>query len=211
MKGLKNMRIWLDTLMFAAFVAALGMRITDVFWHEILGTAALALFGLHNILNWRWYKNLLAGRYFAMRSFNTAVNAGLLILCAAVLVAGVIISQYIFGFGISNMQARQWHSLAAYYLMLFVGIHLGLHFNFIFGKAKAFAKCAMAAFAAFGAYAVFDRAFLQKLFCGYSFDYWSGELPAALFFAENAAIVFLTAAITRGLIFIFNSKTKGLK
>lgn len=197
--------------MFAAFVAALGMRITDVFLHEILGTAALILFAVHNILNWRWYKNLFKGKYFAMRIFNTAANAGLLFLCVVVLIAGVIISQYIFGFGISDMQARQWHSVAAYYLMLFVGIHLGLHFNFIFGKAKAFAKCAMAAFALFGIYAVFDRAFLQKLFCGYSFDYWSGELPTALFFAENAAIVFLTAAITRGLIYIFNSKTKGLK
>lgn len=197
--------------MFAAFVAALGMRITDVFLHEILGTAALILFAVHNILNWRWYKNLFAGKYFAMRIFNTAANAVLLFWCVVVLIAGAIISQYIFGFGISDMQARQWHSVAAYYLMLFLGLHMGLHFNFIFGKAGAFAKCAMAAFALLGIYAVFDRAFLQKLFCGYSFDYWSGELPAALFFAENAAIVFLTAAITRGLIFIFNSKTKGLK
>ena len=211
MKHLKHMRIWLDILMFAAFVAALGMRITDVFLHEILGTAALILFAVHNILNWRWYKNLFAGKYFAMRILGAATNIGLLILCIIVFASAVIISQYIFGFGISDMQARQWHSVAAYYLMLFLGLHMGLHFNFIFGKAGAFAKCAMAAFALLGIYAVFDRAFLQKLFCGYSFDYWSGELPAVLFFAENAAIVFLTAAITRGLIYIFNSKTKGLK
>ena len=163
MKHLKHMRIWLDILMFAAFVAALGMHITDVFLHEILGVAALILFAVHNILNWRWYKNLFAGKYFAMRILGAATNIGLLILCIIVFASAVIISQYIFGFGISDMQARQWHSVAAYYLMLFLGLHMGLHFNFIFGKAGAFAKCAMAAFALLGIYAVFDRAFLRIL------------------------------------------------
>ena len=63
--------------------------------HEWLGIAVFLLFLLHHGLNWRWYKNLLGGRYSAVRLGSLLVNVLLFALMFAVPVSGLARAEHV--------------------------------------------------------------------------------------------------------------------
>ena len=199
-------RLALDAAMAISMLFALAFRITGDFAHEWAGLAALALFAFHNILNRRWFCGILKGRYGLRRILNTAVNMSLIVSAVLVFITGLMHSKYIPGFlGISGgMAARQVHSTAAYWMLVLASVHLGLHWDALSSKmrinsprAGKAATFALFCIAAFGIWAWGERGMYEKLFLGYSFDFWSPESPQILFFAENLGIAALSAATAR--------------
>lgn len=195
-------RIALDAAMAVAIISALAFRITGERLHEWLGLAACALIALHILANARWYLVFFKGKYGASRLLNAAVNS--LLLCSFIMAAatGVFQSKFAMPFmGISEtMQLRQIHSTSAYWMMFLGAMHLGIKWKTVSKyaapagcRARAIFRIFLVAMALCGIYSWIDRGMFDKLFMGYSFDYWDDERPPALFFCESASIILLVA------------------
>ena len=201
-------RLGLDATMTLLFITALAFRSTGRLFHEWNGVAFILLFVLHTAINLQWYKTLLKGRWGMRRILNTTTNIALLISMTAVFVTGVLNSRHIFGFSqvFNGENLRANHSLAAYWSLVFIGIHTGLHWGMVrtaFRKVTqsvertAFHRIPsrlLALLIAFGGvWASFDRLMGSKLFLGFSFDFWDPSRPLVLFYGANLAILGLYA------------------
>lgn len=207
-------RIFTNTIIVALLLFALAFRITGDFAHEIFGSFACAFFSVHNIAKRRWYFGILKGKHSFKRLFCAFLNFALLFAFVLLVASGIFSSKYLFAFlgADSGMTIRQIHSTSAYWLLALVGAHLGMHWKFFKFREKKhhfkiFVKTAEAAIFILGIWACAERAMFEKLFLGYSFDYWNEELPDALFFAQNLAVIAFFGISTR-LIFQFGDKIK---
>lgn len=53
----------LDILMTILMIVVMSYQATGNLFHEVAGVILLILFVVHNILNRKWYKNILKGKY----------------------------------------------------------------------------------------------------------------------------------------------------
>ena len=70
----KKSRRTLDLGMTVLMILVMSYQATGNLFHELAGVLLLLLFLCHNIMNRRWYRALLKGRYAGYRSMLTAVN-----------------------------------------------------------------------------------------------------------------------------------------
>lgn len=164
----------------------------------------LVLLIVHNILNRRWYTTLFKGRYNAMRLFLSIL---VVMVLAAVLVlaySSEIISQYVFTFlpywG-SPAQAHCLHLWAAYWGLLLMSLHIGLHWNkfirlgdfssmVLHGKwLGILAKIAGCGIAVYGAYAFMARSCLDYLLFRSAFFMFDRTDTALGFYVDYFCIV----------------------
>ncbi len=198
------------------FILSMGAHFTGILWHEVIGAVAMTLSILHLYRNHAWYFASLRGHYSWRRWASTFTNALLLIDLAVLLGTSIPLSHYIFAclplpFE-SSFQMRSFHSLAAYWLIALMGLHLGLHFESL--KSTAFkyignTRCATLfgwTVAVLGIACWVDREMFNKLFLGYSFDFWDSNRPLALLFASYLIIAFAIAILTHWLIHLFKPK-----
>jgi len=132
----KTRRI-IDILMTVAILILLAFQVTGKQFHEYTGAVMLILFIAHNALNIRWYKNLFEGRYTLQRMWMMVVNIGLLICMLLQMYSGITMSQYAFAFLPSwsgEATARGIHLAISQWCFLFIGLHLGNHWQMIVGK-----------------------------------------------------------------------------
>ncbi len=111
--------------------------------HELLGAVMFVLFVLHHILNSGWTKNLIKGRYTALRILQTVLVVLVLFSMAGSMLSGVMLSRHIFSFlsfGSGLLFARNLHMLSAYWGFVFMSLHLGFHCNMMMGMAKRLTK-----------------------------------------------------------------------
>jgi hypothetical protein len=201
-------RLTLDLAFTVLLLCALIYRATGDAAHEWIGVAVCAVCIAHNVLNWKWYKNIFKGAYNPRRGVLTAVNLLLAFAFIALIITGLLHSRTVLAFLHlpGSMMLRQIHTTAAYWCLPLIGAHLGLNWNIIMNAFRKMAKIkgenrtrkivirvlAFAA-AAFGVWSSFDRDMFSKLFLGFSFDYWPEERPAVLFFAVNFSLMGLYA------------------
>jgi hypothetical protein len=209
-------RLIIDLAMTILILAALAYRITGDVAHEWIGISVALLFIVHNAMNWRWYKNIFRGKYTFRRSVNTAVNFILFITMSTLIISGMLMSRTILAFLNlpGGMETRQIHTTAAYWGLIIIAVHIGMHGKMIMNSMRKMFRIKNANFTrtiilrivallitAFGVWASFDRDMFSKLFLGFSFDYWNEERPALLFFAANLSImatyIFLTYYILK--------------
>ena len=70
-KSSDRSKLLIDLLMTVVLFLLMGMHLTGQMWHEISGTVCFGLFVVHHILNRRWLKGLLKGKYPALRVMQT--------------------------------------------------------------------------------------------------------------------------------------------
>ena len=63
MKPKTIIKIIVDVIMTVLFIVCMGYHLTENKTHEWLGTVLFALFILHHILNFGWYKSIFKGKY----------------------------------------------------------------------------------------------------------------------------------------------------
>ena len=196
-------RLGLDALMAALFISGLAFRSTGRASHEWIGVGFAAFFGLHIAINFGWCRALFRGKYGTRRILNTMTNAALLVAMLILCVSGMLNSRHVFGLSqfFDGEYLRLLHSAAAYWGLVFIGVHTGLHGEMILGffsrlaggrlsrTAGAVLRAASLLLLAAGVWASFDRAMGSKLFLGFAFDFWDSSRPLALFYAANFAIV----------------------
>lgn len=200
-------KLAIDVAMAAGFVFCLAFRLTGGGPHEYIGLGVSLLFVVHCVLNLHWFKTWNKGRYDFKRGLSSFMNV-LLILCMAVLcVTGLMNSRHLPGFlqPDGGMGIRQLHSFAAYWAVVFVGLHAGIHWQKVMAalrtatglkpnalRAHVQRMLAMA-LAVYGVWAFHDRDMAPKLFQGFAFDFWDPVRPSLLFYTQNLAIVGLMA------------------
>lgn len=98
MKKKRIIKIILDLLMTILLPLLMIQALAGEELHEWIGILMFILFIMHHILNFNWYKNLLKGKYNAVRSVGTLVNTAILICMIFIAISGVLLSQYVFVF-----------------------------------------------------------------------------------------------------------------
>ncbi|MCL1932072.1 MAG: DUF4405 domain-containing protein [Treponema sp.] len=190
-------RIIIDLCMTILLLCAYAYRIIGDIAHEWIGVFVFVLFIAHNVINYRWYKNIGKGVYTARRVIMATVNALLALTMATLVITGFLQSRIVLSFLNlpGDMVLRQIHTTTAYWGLPLIGVHIGLHWgiftnfinknNFIIIAVRILACL----FAAFGVWSFFDRDMFAKLFLGFSFDYWPPARPSILFFAETLSVM----------------------
>jgi hypothetical protein len=197
-------RLSIDLAMTISLLFAFAYHITGDVAHEWTGVAVFILFIAHNVINRQWYKNIFRGKYGYKRIVMTAVNIPLAFLMTAVIVTGFLQSRAVLAFLDlpGGMLLRQIHTAAAWWGLVFISLHIGIHWQMIINGARQMAGMSgknsvrtgiarVLAFltAASGVWASCDREMFGKLFQGFSFDYWDGSRPAVLYFAVMLSIM----------------------
>jgi hypothetical protein len=115
------------------------------------------------------------------------------------------------------MVLRQIHTTAAYWGLIIIAVHTGLHLEMILNAFRKMTKTSgenhtrktilrviALAFISFGVWSSFDRDMFSKLFLGFSFDFWPEERPAFLFFVVNFSIMGMYVSITYYALKVFD-------
>ncbi|MGA5692665.1 DUF4405 domain-containing protein [Cytobacillus pseudoceanisediminis] len=138
MNRLMVFRLGVDLAMTVLMLVAMAYHITGNTIHEVVGVVLLVLFIIHNVLNRRWYKTIIKGKYNAQRVLKIAVNLLFLVSMVVVMISSVPISQDIFPFfPINNdMIIRQIHVLTAYWGFIFMAVHIGLSWGTIINAVR---------------------------------------------------------------------------
>ena len=203
-------RLGLDAAMLLLFVTSLAFRMTGRARHEWIGVFLGILFCVHTAINLGWYMSIFKGKYSMRRILNTGTNLALIAAMTVTCVTGILNSRHIFGFSqyFDGEHIRQIHSIAAYWGLVLIGVHTGLHWEMILstlrstfrkmleGNAAVYALRGLAVLVAvYGVWSSFDRDMGSKLFLRFSFDFWNPERPLALFFTNNVSIIGLYTVI----------------
>lgn len=140
--------------MIAKICVDIGMTIALLLMpYELVGQAAhewlgmgmgmFILFIAHYILNGKWSRNLLNGKYTPLRMWQTILVILVLTAMIGSMVSGIILSRHVLSFlPISGGRAfaRRLHMLAAYWGFVLMSLHLGFHWSMIMGMAKKLVK-----------------------------------------------------------------------
>lgn len=98
MKPKAMIKIVLDLVMSIMLPILMAFILTGQKAHEWIGAAMFVMFITHNLLNFRWYKNLRKGKYTVFRIFQTVVNLSVFICMIGLMVSGIMMSRYPFAF-----------------------------------------------------------------------------------------------------------------
>lgn len=179
--------------------------------HELVGTGMFMLVFVHNAFNRRWYGTISKERQKARGLINIGVTLALMGAMLALLITSLMISNTLFTFLSldGGFTARQIHTLAAFWVLIIVSIHLGLRWPMIVGLARnLFGITTMSAarilvlriiaagIALQGVQSSFELGVGAKLSLQMTLDWWSFEESVAGFFLHCVAIgglyIFLT-------------------
>lgn len=215
-------RMLTDFAMTVLLLCQMAYMLVGESAHEWMGAAMFVIFLIHHVLNWRWYRNLIRGRYTLLRILQTVVNSIVFLCMLGLMVSGIMMSRYVFSFlDLSgNMGfARTLHMLSAYWGFLFMSVHIGLHWNMIMnmagkmagvtagkgtagkrtvGKEAGWALRILAWGAAlYGIYAFIKHDIASYLFLRnmFVFVFFDVSQPLGQFIAEYAAMMVLWAGI----------------
>lgn len=205
------LRLVLDLVAAALLFVALAYYWLDNTAHEWIGTGLFALLIIHNVFNRRWYGALPKTRREPRNIVDITLTLSLLVAMLALLLTSVMISRTVFSFlqnGV-NFTARQVHVLAAYWAMVFVGIHLGLRWDRVMNAMRnAFniirvsalrtstLRLMAAAFAVYGIESSLVMDIASKLTLQMSLDGWDFEASTPAFFLNWLSIVGLYAVLS---------------
>ena len=212
MKPKMMLKMGIDLIMTVLLFCQMAYMLIGETAHEWLGAAMFLLFILHHILNWRWYRNLIKGRYGALRILQTIVNVLVFVSMIGLMVSGVILSREVFVFlpiDGSMSFARTLHMLASYWGFILMSAHLGLHWGMIMGMVRKIGgrmkpsslrtwilRILALVICGFGVYAFFKHNIADYLFLRSEFVFFDMEQPLALFFGEYFAMMTLWACVS---------------
>ncbi|WP_319566921.1 DUF4405 domain-containing protein [Cohaesibacter marisflavi] len=203
-------RLALDFIATGLFVLALAFEWFGSLVHEILGTVFFLLLIAHITFNRRWFASVPKATQNRRRLVTTLINLSLVAACVALLVTSLMISRDLFWFlGLKgDFLARQIHTLSAYWMLVIVGIHLGMHWFMVMGVAKALLKITAKnsprtwalrgltiLVALYGILASLEMNIGNKLILYFTFSYWDFDADWLRFLTNYGSIIALYAAI----------------
>lgn len=198
----KHIKILVDLGMTVLLLLLMVYERIGAAAHEWLGIVLFLLVVLHHVLNRKWSKNLLKGKYRPMRISQTTVVA--LVLCAMLgsMVSGIVMSRHALAFlpirGGTNW-ARTMHMLCGYWGFILMGLHLGMNWRMIVGTVSRQLKPSQIrakgnqavgfAIAAYGAYAFVKRDLPNYILMRNHFAFFDFSEPLIWLLADYLAIM----------------------
>lgn len=214
-----KIKMFIDLLMIIFLLMLIAYQITGEKLHEWIGIGMVVLFVVHNILNIKWYGNLLKGKYKPLRIIWTVVNFSLFAAMLTLAYSGIVMSRHVFSFLPINSgmaTARAMHLAGSYWAFVLTSIHLGLHWGMVISMfrglsgrkiSEVFAwtlRLLAVMVAAYGAFCFYQADILSYMFLKVEFVF--------LDYAKNAVSVFIEYMAMMGLwVFIAYYGSKGLE
>lgn len=138
MKTKQIIKLCIDLTMTAALPVLMCYSIVGETAHEVIGAVMFGMFIAHHILNFVWIRTLFKGRYTLRRVIGTLVDILVFICMLGLIYSGIAISKHIFtfvDFG-GTMTARTVHMLCAYWGLILMSVHLGMHMEQMAARVK---------------------------------------------------------------------------
>jgi hypothetical protein len=217
-----------DRLLLPAAMAVF-LALSLAYWwlenvpHELFGAAMFALLGWHLVINRSWFTNLLKGRHDTRRIVTIGLHILLIINMIVLLVTSIVISKTLFAaLPIpDSVYMREIHWFSAYWVMMIVGIHLGIHWGRVMALCRSLSGSTDAGTAAmlalrFAAIVLFGLGVWSfmvldvwgKLTFTYSLDVWNFKTSVTPFFAHWAAVVALPATVTHYWMTLWRGRSR---
>ena len=203
MKPKAKIKTAADILMTAAMPVLMCYSIVGEKAHEVVGVTMFCLFILHLILNIGWIKALFKGKYPLKRIVGTLINATVMICMLGLMYSSLVISKHIFTFIrlSGTMNARTIHLLCAYWGLVLMSVHLGMHISQIAArlmlKGKALILTLRILFGAISVVGVYE--FIQLKFM----DYLFGKVQFV--FIGTSASILMTLLEYTSVMLLFTS------
>ncbi len=124
--------------MTVLMLLAMAYYLTGNTIHEFIGVTVFVQFIVHNLLNRKWYKAILKGKYNFRRILQLGINLLFLATMSVMMISAVFISSDLFSFIIINndMTLRQIHVQTAYWGFIIMAVHIGLSWEIIISSAR---------------------------------------------------------------------------
>jgi hypothetical protein len=221
MKVIILKRFALPTAMAILLLLALAYWWLENLPHEIFGTVLFALLGWHFAMNRTWFRNLFRGRYDTRRTITLVLHLLLIANMLVLLVTSVVISKSVFEFLPipDSIYLRDVHWFAAYWVMVIVGVHLGLHWTRVMGMVRTtlglslgnsartlMLRIAAALLAGFGVWSFSVLGVWGKLTFTYSLDFWDFNITVTPFFGHWAGVMSLPAIMAHYGMMVLGSR-----
>lgn len=196
-------KICVDIGMTIALLLLMPYELVGQAAHEWLGIGMFILFTAHHMLNRKWSRNLLNGKYAPLRIWQTILVILVLAAMIGSMVSGVILSRHVLSFlRISGGRAfaRRLHMLAAYWGFVLMSLHLGFHWSMIMGMAKKLVKTdsfvrtwvlriLALAIAGYGVFAFVKREIGNYMLLRNQFVFFDFDEPLLFFYLDYIAIM----------------------
>ena len=197
-------KMCIDLVMTAALPVLMCYSIVGETAHEVIGVAMFSLFIAHHILNFGWIKSLFKGKYDLRRIENIAVNALVFLCMIGLMYSGIVISKHVFTFvNIGGaMFARTVHMLCAYWGLVLMSVHLGMHISQMAARMKLKNKALIwslriifGIIGAVGIYAFISLKFPDYLFGKVQFAFFDTSASAVLTTLQYLSVMVLFAYV----------------
>lgn len=137
-------KLWLDVLIFIAFLILMQPALTGIPIHEWLATAAIVAFVTHLLGQWDWI--IVIGRRFLARwersRLNFILDVLLLLGMTTVFVSGYAISHSVLpvlGLPVErDFVWRRMHALSADATLIVVAVHVAIHWRWIVSATQRY-------------------------------------------------------------------------
>ncbi len=208
----RTARLMVDHAMAAVLLAVI---LTPFDWgmlHEWLGIAFFALFIVHHVLNYRWWKALPRGRWNLRRVLSTLVDLAMIVCIGGLFWSSLVLSRYAFVWLPSmsgSSLARVWHLACSYWLFVLAYVHAGAHLRL--DRKKAWQPIALLAGLVLGAFefvrlGVGDYLFLRAVSVAQD-----STIPPVLTLARYVLLACGCMAVGCGVHALLTGKRKGEK
>lgn len=194
------MKRTVDILMVVLLPLLMAYSLIGETFHEAAGTAMLVLFIMHLISHRKWWKAIPKGKYTSYRTFITVLDLALLALLILQPLSGIAMSHHLYTFihleGVSAA-ARAIHLALAYWSLVLMSLHLGLHLDLFLKKEKMRSRpgtIAAGLISAYGIYAFIKRGLPGYMFLKTRFAFFDFGEPIIFFMIDYLAIMALFAA-----------------
>lgn len=219
-------RLSLDLLMVVLILLEFAYAFTGSTVHELIGLSMLSLFVVHGAWNGRRFANLFKGKYGGLRVASMAINVLLLIAVSLMIISGLLNSDILFSLLKIELDLlpRELHTASAYWLLLLMGVHLGMHWTMIMNETRKLAgvpwvslplplrtaalHLLAASLAIYGVFASFERDVFSRLTAYFSFGDRGADEPILGFFLQYVAIVGLYGFLTYHALQFFKNRSR---
>ena len=203
MKPRQIIKTIIDILMTVVLLLLMAYSLVGEVAHEWLGIGMFVLFVLHHVLNNRWSKSVLKGKYTPFRILQTVLVVLALMTMIGSMVSGIVLSRHALSF-LPVTGGRSWarnvHMLSAYWGFIVISLHLGLHWSMMRGMTKRMFKKPSAArmwtarvvgllIAGYGVYAFAKREIASYMFLRIQFVFFDFEEPLVFFLLDYVAVM----------------------
>ena len=151
--------------------------------HEIIGIVLLILVVIHLLLNKSYLKNITKGKYNFKRILVLIINVLFMLTFFVSMICGILSSQDLLKFiSVDNLIIIKLHKILSYFCLVFMGLHLGINFNSMFGKLFIKIKNKIIIYISyliviiFGIYSWINLEFWNHLIGRYGFGVVSGNI-----------------------------------